>query len=154
AVSQRFQSATEALQILEQQPKKLLNISNYQTLSTIDYTHLRDLLAKGKWQLADQETWDLMCQGLAKPKGSYIFSSNIDKFTCEDLQTIDHLWVNYSHGRFGFSVQTLIYKNVNGDYGIFCNQVGWHVYNYSYANSEFNFSLKAPIGHLPSRICI
>ncbi|MEH2372147.1 serine/threonine-protein kinase [Nostoc sp.] len=154
AVSQRFQSATEALQLLEQQPKKLLNISNYQTLSTIDYTHLRDLLAKGKWQLADQETWDLMCQGLAKPKGSYIFSSNIDKFTCEDLQTINNLWVNYSHGRFGFSVQTVIYKNVNGDYGIFCNQVGWHVYNYSSANSEFNFSLKAPIGHLPSRICI
>ncbi|MEH2284857.1 MAG: serine/threonine-protein kinase [Nostoc sp.] len=154
AISQRFQSATEALQTLEQQPKKLLNIPNHQTLTTINYTLLRDLLAKGKWQLADRETWDLMCQALAKPRGSYIFSSDIDKFPCEDLQTINHLWVNYSHGRFGFSVQTLIFKHVNGDYGIFCHQVGWHIYNSSYANSELNFSLKAPIGHLPSRISI
>ncbi|MFN6485904.1 MULTISPECIES: serine/threonine-protein kinase [unclassified Nostoc] len=154
AVSQRFQSATEALQKLEQQPNKLLNISNYHTVNTIDYTHLRNLLAKGKWQLADRETWELMCQLLAKPRGSYIFSSDVEKIPCQDLQTINLLWVNYSHGHFGFSVQTLIYKNVNGDYGIFCNQVGWYIYNYSSANSEFDFSLKAPIGHLPSRIWI
>ncbi|QKQ75370.1 serine/threonine-protein kinase [Nostoc sp. TCL240-02] len=153
AVSQRFQSATEALQTLAE-PKKLLNISNYHTLTTIDYKPLHDLLAKGKWQLADRETWELMCQALAKPKGSYILSSEVEKFPCQHLQTIDHLWVNYSHGRFGFSVQTLIYKNVNGDYGIFCKQVGWYIYNYTSANSEFNFSLKAPIGHLPSRIWI
>ncbi|OYD97710.1 hypothetical protein CDG76_02345 [Nostoc sp. 'Peltigera membranacea cyanobiont' 210A] len=154
AISQRFQSATEVLQTLEQQPKKLLNISNYRTVTIIDYTHLRDLLAKGKWELADRETWELICQALAKPRGSYIFSSDFEKLPCEDLQTIDLLWVNYSHKRFGFSVQRLIYKNVNSDYGIFCHQVGWHIYNYSYANSEFNFSLKAPIGHLPSRIWI
>lgn len=153
AVSQRFQSATEVLQTLEQ-PKKLLNIPNYHTVSTIDYTHLRGLLAKGKWQSADQETWELMSQALAKPRGSYIFSSDVEKIPCPDLQTIDHLWVNSSHGRFGFSVQTLIYKNVNGDYGIFCHQVGWYIYNYTSANSEFDFSLKAPIGHLPSRIWI
>lgn len=152
AVSQRFQSATEALQTLEQQ--KMLNISTAHTLTTIDYTHLHDLLAKGKWQSADRETWELMCEALAKSRGSYIFSSELDKFSCEDLQTIDHLWVNYSNGRFGFSVQALIYKKVNKDYGVFCNQVGWHIYNYSSANSEFNFSLKAPIGHLPSRIWI
>ncbi|OYE01483.1 serine/threonine-protein kinase [Nostoc sp. 'Peltigera membranacea cyanobiont' 232] len=154
AVSQRFQSATEVLQTLEQQPKKLLNISNYQTVSTIDYTNLRGLLAKGKWQSADRETWELMSQALAKPRGSYIFSSDLEKIPCPDLQTIDHLWVNSSHGRFGFSVQTLIYKNVNGDYGIFCHQVGWYIYNYTSANSEFDFSLKAPIGHLPSHIWI
>ena len=115
---------------------------------------MHDLLAKGKWELADRETWELMCQALAKSKGSYIFSSELDKFSCKDLQIIDHLWMNYSHGRFGFSVQALIYKKVNEDYGIFCNQVGWHIYNYSSANSQFNFSLKAPIGHLPSHIWI
>ncbi|MEH1784321.1 MAG: serine/threonine-protein kinase [Nostoc sp.] len=154
AVSQRFQSATEVLHTLEQQPKKLLNISNYQTVSTINYTHLRGLLAKGKWQSADRETWELMSQALAKPRGSYIFSSDVEKIPCPHLQTIDHLWVNSSQGRFGFSVQTLIYKNVNGDYGIFCHQVGWYIYSYTSANSEFDFSLKAPIGHLPSRIWI
>ncbi|MEH2146400.1 serine/threonine-protein kinase [Nostoc sp.] len=154
AVSQRFQSATEVLQTLEKQPQKMLNFSTYHRLTSIDYTHLHDLLAKGKWQSADRETWELMCQALAKSKGSYIFSSELDKFSCEDLQTIDHLWMNYSHGRFGFSVQALIYKRVNEDYGVFCNQVGWHIYNSSSANSQFNFSLKAPIGHLPSCIWI
>lgn len=154
AVLQRYQSATELLQLLKQKPTQLPHIFIAPTLTTIDYTHLHDLLAQKKWQLADRETWDVMCRVLAKPIGSYIYNGDFDKFPCQDLQKIDHLWMNYSHGRFGFSVQKLIYESVDRDYGSFCNQVGWQIYNSTSANSQLNFSLKAPTGHLPSRIWI
>jgi hypothetical protein len=35
-------------------------------------------------------------------------------FPCTDLRTIDGLWVKYSNGHFGFSVQKEIYLSVGG----------------------------------------
>ncbi len=35
--------------------------------------------------------------------------------TCEDLRTIDQLWVKYSNGRFGFSVQKRIWHSIGGN---------------------------------------
>ena len=43
--------------------------------------------------------------------------NSIDNFPCEDLRTIDQLWVKYSDGRFGFSVQKRIYQNLGGTRG-------------------------------------
>ncbi|WP_375342016.1 GUN4 domain-containing protein, partial [Okeania sp. SIO3B5] len=37
-------------------------------------------------------------------------TEDIDNFPCEDLHTIDQLWVKYSDGKFGFSVQMEIYQ--------------------------------------------
>lgn len=48
---------------------------------------------------------------------------DINKFPCTDLLTIDNLWVKYSKGHFGFSVQKFIWQNVvgkqNADYKIY-----------------------------------
>jgi hypothetical protein len=77
----------------------------------VDYSRLKDLLMQSKWQEANQETWDLMCLALNKNKGSYLSPADINQLPCQDLQTIDHLWRNYSQGRFGFSVQSSIYKS-------------------------------------------
>ncbi|MEA5505445.1 serine/threonine-protein kinase [Halotia wernerae UHCC 0503] len=146
ALSQRYKSAAEVLQALDLKPQ-LVKRSPVHTLDS-EYHHLHDLLAMRKWQLADQETWALMCQAISKPIGSYLFSSDIEKLPCEDLQTIDQLWMQYSRGRFGFSVQKQIYESVNGDYGKFCTAIGWDIYN---STPRFNFSWSAPQGHLPSR---
>ena len=35
-------------------------------------------------------------------------------FPCDDLRTIDQLWVHYSNGKFGFSVQKKIYMDELG----------------------------------------
>ena len=35
-------------------------------------------------------------------------------FPCQDLGTIDKLWVEYSDGKFGFSVQKKIYQDLGG----------------------------------------
>ncbi|MBP0016279.1 MAG: GUN4 domain-containing protein [Cyanobacteria bacterium SBLK] len=39
---------------------------------------------------------------------------SIDNFPCEDLREIDQLWIHYSKGRFGFSVQKRIYQGLGG----------------------------------------
>ncbi len=178
SVSQRYQSAGEVLQAIHQpalpprlqtQPNKptpdnspinfftkLFNPQAGKPLSGkivsetgIDYTNLDYLLASGKWEQADKETWSVMCETLNKSPSSYIQTSDIDKLPCEDLEIINQLWVKYSKSRFGFSVQKQIFESVEQDYGQFCLQVGWPPQEARTPYLKFNLS--APIGHLPSR---
>jgi len=93
-----------------------------------------------------------MCHALSKPINSYLFSSDIEKLPCEDLQIIDQLWVKYSQGRFGFTVQQQIYESFDGDYGRFSAAIGWNLYNASFLTKKFSFSLSAPKGNLPSHV--
>ncbi|TYQ29321.1 GUN4 domain-containing protein [Pseudanabaena sp. UWO311] len=59
---------------------------------------------------------------------------NIKDFPSEDLQMIDWLWVNYSDGKFGFSVQKKLWLECGGkigeyDQGVwreFAARVGWY----------------------------
>ncbi|MFB2934620.1 GUN4 domain-containing protein [Aerosakkonemataceae cyanobacterium BLCC-F154] len=118
----------------------------------VDYTKLQHLLAAGKWKEANQETWVVMCLAVGKSTNAYLQLSDIEKLPEDDLQTIDRLWVKYSQGRFGFSVQTYIFHSVNDDYGRFCATVGWPSHHTN--NSYLKFSLSAPAGHLPSRCWI
>ncbi|HAC63456.1 MAG TPA: hypothetical protein DCF68_07920, partial [Cyanothece sp. UBA12306] len=84
---------------------------------------------------------------------------DIDNFPCEDLRTIDQLWVKYSNGKFGFSVQKKIYIDELGgtkDYNQeiwykFCDLVGWRKGgNYmNYSNLTFKLRDTTPVGHLP-----
>lgn len=119
----------------------------------VDYTKLRDLLAAHKWQEADQETKTVLCQAAGK-RGGYIDTRNIEQLPCQDLQTIDRLWVKYSGGRFGFSVQKKIYDSVAGDYAMFCERIGWPAHNPTIPNNSLKFKSSAPAGHLPSRIWV
>jgi len=111
----------------------------------VDYTRLRDLLKAGNWKEADEETVKVMLIDL------------IEEFPCTDLRTIDQLWVKYSNGHFGFSVQKSIWESVGKDYRKFGDRVGWRKGNGR--NKEWlkylqlTFSLNAPQGHLPARGC-
>ena len=109
------------------------------------------MLARKKWKEADQQTWDVLCQALGKARGQYLFNNDIEKLPCSDLQTIDKLWVKYSEGQFGFSVQNRIYQEADEDYTIFCDRVGWSFHNCYSQESALKFNLRAPVGHLPSR---
>jgi len=62
------------------------------------YQKLRDFLKAGEWENADLETLRVMLQ----------VADRSPNFPCFDLRTIDQLWVKYSNGRFGFSVQKRI----------------------------------------------
>ncbi len=117
----------------------------------IDYTKLRDYLSNKKWKEADKETWALLCQSLSMIAGTQLEISAISQLPCEDLQIVDRLWLHYSQGRFGFSVQKQIYESVKRDYVRFCDRVNWPTYNSTTASGQFKFSYKSPPGHLPSR---
>ncbi|MEH2282341.1 MAG: GUN4 domain-containing protein [Nostoc sp.] len=78
------------------------------------YEQLAYYLAAGKWKEADEETDRLMLQVAGREKQGYLDLDDIRQFPCKDLRTIDQLWVQYSNGHFGFSVQKEIYLSVGG----------------------------------------
>jgi hypothetical protein len=93
-----------------------------------------------------------------KKKG-WLDVEHIDTFPCEDLRTIDQLWVKHSNGRFGFSVQKRIYQGFGGtskyDKDIwekFGDKVGWRKGGDWLYYTDITFDKKAPEGHLPQYI--
>lgn len=81
------------------------------------YQQLEEYLKNQQWYEADQETWKLMLKVTNREEEGYLELDNIKNFPCEDLLTLDRLWVEYSkkHGfEFGFSVQKQIYVECGG----------------------------------------
>ena len=123
----------------------------------VDYTKLRDLLATGQWKEADRETDRVMRQ--ATGQEDRLLVKSIRKFASEDLNTINKLWLKYSNGHFGFSVQKRIWESVGGtpdaDYETFKKfavRIGWLKRQKKerwLAHVQLNFDLSAPKGHLP-----
>jgi len=115
----------------------------------VNYTRLRDLLAAGKWEEANGETIKVV---------SRILWGKWEDIPCEDLRTINQLWLHYSNGKFGFSVQKEIYESLGGtrDYNEevvekLGDRVGWRKggsWLYNYSDITFNLEL-APKAHLP-----
>jgi serine/threonine protein kinase len=118
----------------------------------LDYQPLQNLLSRQEWKEADLETWGLLCDALGKRHRSYLCPQELTQLPCADLLTIDRLWVKYSKGHFGLSIQSQIYENVERDYGKFCDRIGWLTYNPHNPSEGLQFKLSAPSGHLPSRI--
>ncbi|RCJ20465.1 hypothetical protein A6S26_26440 [Nostoc sp. ATCC 43529] len=124
----------------------------------IDYTKLRDYLATRNWKDADNETYLVMIQAVDRKQGDWIRDEEFLNFPCKDLRTIDRLWVKYSNGRFGFSVQKEIYLSVGGKldgkyykktWEKFGDRVGWRI-NSNWINyNEVTFNTLVLEGHLP-----
>lgn len=131
---------------------------------SVDYTRLRDLLKAGKWKEADIETTELIFKIAGRLAEGRLDNESINKLPCVDLRTIDQLWVKYSNGRFGFSVQKQIWQSLGGQPDlnhwkktIKFNQINWQLINYLGWSkhmilkryNDLTFSLDAPPGHLP-----
>ena len=91
----------------------------------IDYKRLQDLLKAGKWKEADEETLKVMLKAADREKEFWLDSDSIENFPGKDLCSIDRLWVKYSHGHFGFSVQKRIWEGVGRNYKNLGVSVGW-----------------------------
>ncbi|WP_040008858.1 GUN4 domain-containing protein, partial [Cylindrospermopsis raciborskii] len=89
----------------------------------------------------------------------WLREEDAEKIPCKELRTIDNLWLKYSQGKFGISVQQEIYKNLGGtkqfDWNVwrsFGDRVGWRKQGSWLWLRDLNFSLSAPTGHLPVRV--
>ena len=109
AMTLRFRRPQKGLAIANVEPSTQLQSLTSST--GVDYTKLRAFLSNGKWQEANQETWNVMCQAARKNIGSVLTAEEIKQISCDDLQIIDNLWRQYSHGRYGFSAQNQIYMS-------------------------------------------
>jgi eukaryotic-like serine/threonine-protein kinase len=169
----RPQSVQEWLDLV--MPKQATNEVQLVSVVGVDYRKLRDLLVAGKWEEANEETGTVIVNVVSMEQKGWVYKSlgNIttndfnnslkllEKFPCEDLSTIDQLWVKYSNGRFGFSVQKRIYQSLGGTsecdnevWERFGDCVGWRRNNkWQGAYRYFTFSEKAPEAHLPSFCC-
>lgn len=119
----------------------------------VDYGRLRKLLEEGQWKEADRETLRTMLQAVDREKKSWLRTEDIKNFSCEDLRIIDQLWLEFSQGKFGFSLQKDIYQNLGETMNIrekglnFGTRVGW---NKAFDYDDLLFNLNAPKGQLPS----
>ncbi|MEH2156350.1 serine/threonine-protein kinase [Nostoc sp.] len=150
-VKKRYQSVDEVIQAL--------NTDNLNSAVGINYTILQKLLASGKWREADQETWKLMLKISHREKECYLRVEDIKEFPSQDLLTIDRLWVKYSNGRFGFSIQKQIWDSVGGKpdldietWEYFGEWLGWRIKNNWKPYEFLSFTLAAPVGQLPRAI--
>ncbi len=124
------------------------------------YNRLHYLMTAGRWKEADQENEKVMLKVVGREKEGYLDENAIKNFSCSALGDIDRLWVQASNGRFGFSVQKQIWKDMGGTPGVynsdvvdeFGDRVGWRQWfivkrwlNYS----GLTFNINAPKGHLP-----
>ncbi len=124
----------------------------------VNYRKLSQLLAAKRWKEADLETKVILLSVAGRTAEGWMRAEDFKRFSCEDLCTLDRLWVDYSGGRFGYSVQKQVWESIGGkvdiDYTIWCrfgDRLGWrrdgNWLNYSDLSFDQNI---APLGHLPA----
>jgi len=133
-----------------------------QPILKANYIKLEQLLAAGKWKEADEETYNKMLEVGGKQqlghmiRGELIWMKDIRNFSCPDWRAMDRLWVKYSKGRFGFSVQKRIYQNLGGTRQVsvaYYEAIGWKQKGEKekwLLYSQLTFNSNAPSGHLPA----
>ncbi len=119
-----------------------------------EFTQLEALLAALNWREADKETSKVLLTIIRhRCEIPELSKTNIQQISSADFQTIDGLWQQYSNGKFGFSVQKRIYREVGNSVNKLALQIGWRSQNkWLKYDEEFNFNLTAPFGHLPAAI--
>jgi hypothetical protein len=122
------------------------------------FNQLETHLKNRQWQEADQETVRLLLKIAGKEIDQWLSVEDIQNFPCEDLLTIDKLWVDYSNGKFGLSVQKKVWMECGGVpgeanyevYRKFAERVGWRHQGKWLGYSDMTFDLqKSLVAHLP-----
>jgi GUN4-like/ARM-like repeat domain, GUN4-N terminal len=120
--------------------------------SGIDYSELQTLLVKQDFEAADRLTVQKMCEvaGPTALQRKWLYFTDIENFPVTDLQTINNLWLIYSEGKFGFSVQKDIWLGCGKNWDNLWTKIGWKSgNNWTRYPGSFTWSLEAPKGHLP-----
>tara|TARA_Y100000589_G_scaffold326095_1_gene365251 strand:- start:461 stop:1180 length:720 start_codon:yes stop_codon:yes gene_type:complete len=118
----------------------------------IDYSELQLNLLEQDFEEADRLTSSYLRKmaGKVAEKRGYVFYSEVKNMSDVDLISIDRLWNIYSQGKFGFSIQAKLLKNVGKRYELLWPKIGWKIDGiWTRYPSSFDWSLQAPDGHMP-----
>jgi len=120
------------------------------------YTQLEEYLKTQQWREADRETYRLMITTVGKEEGQWFDRADLKNFLCEDLRTLDQLWVKYSNGKWGFSVQKRIWQECgspmtyNDNWKKFGDRVGWRKDGAWLSTDDLTYDLEKSLpGELP-----
>jgi hypothetical protein len=123
---------------------------------TSRYARLETLLKAQDFRAADRETYKVMLAVANREREGWLRVEDAEKFPCKELRSIDQLWLKYSRGKFGISVQQQIYQSLGGTkeynrdvWRSMGNRVGWRQGGEWLSYVQLNFSQTAPSGHLP-----
>lgn len=118
-------------------------------LQSEKFIQLEQLLAAKRWKKANKETFALLSKicGLTSDR-----TVKIGNLSCYDLHIIDSLWLKHSQGRFGFSVQQRVWRQLCQDaieiqnlqdqrWLAFCDRMGW---------SSQLIKPSIPVGYFPT----
>jgi hypothetical protein len=118
----------------------------------INYAPLQQALIRQEFEEADRLTSEILRQlaGAGAVKRGYVYYSEVPPIASVDLESLDRLWLTYSQGRFGFSVQLRLLRSVAGRWELLWPRLGWKQGGvWTRYPGSFTWSLAAPEGHLP-----
>ena len=128
----------------------------------IDYGELKNLLKEQEWRKADELTTKHMLNAGNRESQGWLNEESIKAFPCEDLRTIDQLWVHYSNRKFGFSIQKNLWLECGGEIGkydyeiwkSFAIKVGWYYPQKDYwrTYTEFMYNTANAQNALPASL--
>ena len=117
-----------------------------------DYSPLQRYLLNASYEEADRFTSSKLRElaGEKAVKRGYVYFSEVESIPSIDLSTLDKLWVVYSRGKFGFTVQAKILDSVGGRYDKLWPRIGWKKDGiWTRYPKAFDWSIDAPNGHMP-----
>ena len=125
----------------------------------VDYVPLATLLATGDFSGADQFTRDNLIRiaGSEAQKRNFVYWTDVKNIPSTDLATMERLWLQFSDGKFGYSVQKRVWDIERGNFDNFIRRIGWTKIDTGnerklkwFGKSEFIYDVEtAPKGHLP-----
>ncbi len=117
-----------------------------------DYSPLQKYLLNESFEDADRFTSSKLRElaGEKAVKRGYVYFSEVESISGIDLSTLNKLWIVYSRGKFGFTVQAKILDSVGGRYDKLWPRIGWKKDGiWTRYPKAFNWSIDAPSGHMP-----
>ena len=102
-----------------------------------------------------------MITAVGRDQGQGFSEAPLRNFPCDELLTIDRLWVKHSNGLYGFSIQKQIYvecggklqvsytRNDNEIWTKFSDRIAWHSPQ-SYSQDNFMYVK----GHIPRLVVL
>ncbi|MBK1988765.1 GUN4 domain-containing protein [Sphaerospermopsis aphanizomenoides BCCUSP55] len=129
--------------------------TNSNSESFFSTERLEELLSQGNFQEADEETKSLILR--MSQSSNVLNAQSIPRLSCASLSNINRIWRSNSQGRFGFAVQAQKWKSLFGNkfeatneyFDDFATELGWRYRGRFLPKEQINYSLNAPVGHLP-----